>query len=337
MTAPAATPVRGKAAPPRRWQALWPRLRTPLAWAFFGLVAWLVWRQARTLDWAQVGRTLRGLSTPTLAVAAGLAAASHGVYACFDLVGRHLSGHRLPRQTTMAVGFTSYAFNLNLGSVLGGIGLRLRLYARLGLKGPVIGQVVGVSLLTNWLGYLALASGLLLAGHVRWPASWGLDAAVLQAAGLGGLLVVGAYLAASARASGRTWSCRGHALTLPTLPLALVQLALSCANWMLMGAVVWTLLGGRLDYPAVLATLLAAAVAGALTHVPAGLGVVEAVFLAVLGRQLPHGELVGALLAYRALYYLAPLALAAVLLGRLEAGGPRAQPGAPAGGTAPGR
>lgn len=324
MSPPGTMAARPPVAPsPRaRWQAWWMRVRSPLAWAFFALVAWLIWRQARELDWPLVWRTLRGLSAGTLALAAALAVASHSVYACFDLIGRHLTRHGLPRWRTMAIGFTSYAFNLNLGSLIGGVGLRLRLYARQGLPAPVIAQVLGVSLLTNWLGYLALASGLLLAGHVRWPASWGLEAAGLRLAGGVGAVVVAGYLAACAVRSGRTWTWRGHALTLPAWPLAVGQLVLSSLNWMLMAGLVHTLLGGRVDYPAVLATLLAAAVAGAVTHVPAGLGVVEAVFVAVLGAQLPRGELVAALLAYRTLYYLVPLGLAAVLLGRLEAASP---------------
>ena len=61
-----------------------------------------------------------------------------------------------------------------------------------------------------------------------------------------------------------------------------------------------------------LAVLLVAAVAGVITHVPAGLGVLEAVFVALLSHQLPQGQLLGALLAYRAIYYLLPLAIATV-------------------------
>ena len=79
---------------------------------------------------------------------------------------------------------------------------------------------------------------------------------------------------------------------------------------MLIGSVIFLLLQGALPYPTVLATLLIAAVAGVLTHVPAGLGVLEAVFVTLLSSQMPPSELVAALLAYRGIYYLAPLAIA---------------------------
>jgi uncharacterized membrane protein YbhN (UPF0104 family) len=80
------------------------------------------------------------------------------------------------------------------------------------------------------------------------------------------------------------------------------------------------LLNHRIDYPGTLAVLLVAAVAGVIAHVPAGLGVLEGVFLALLSHRVPQGELLAALLAYRALYYLAPLALALGLFLKYHAG-----------------
>jgi hypothetical protein len=100
---------------------------------------------------------------------------------------------------------------------------------------------------------------------------------------------------------------------LPSGRIALLQLALSAVNWLLIGAVVWTLLQRHVDYPTVLSVLLVAAVAGVITHVPAGLGVLEAVFVALLAHRVPQGELLAGLLAYRAIYYLAPLAIASLL------------------------
>ena len=92
---------------------------------------------------------------------------------------------------------------------------------------------------------------------------------------------------------------------------------------MLIGGVVWVLLQHRVDYPNVLGVLLVAAVAGVITHVPAGLGVLEAVFVALLSHRVPQAELLAALLAYRAIYYLLPLALALALFVKLEVGAKR--------------
>ena len=93
------------------------------------------------------------------------------------------------------------------------------------------------------------------------------------------------------------------------------------------------LLQRQVPYTDVLTVLLVAAVAGVITHVPAGLGVFEAVFVALLSHQVSEGQLLAALLGYRALYYIVPLMIAALLylvmelharkLGRLNAEGVR--------------
>jgi glycosyltransferase 2 family protein len=65
--------------------------------------------------------------------------------------------------------------------------------------------------------------------------------------------------------------------------------------------------------------LLLAAVAGVITHVPAGLGVLEAVFVALLSHKMPQPAILAALVAYRVVYYLAPLCIAAVVYLVMEA------------------
>jgi uncharacterized membrane protein YbhN (UPF0104 family) len=87
---------------------------------------------------------------------------------------------------------------------------------------------------------------------------------------------------------------------------------------MTMAAVPWALLQGHIDYPTVLAVLLIAAIAGVMLHIPAGLGVTEAVFVAMLSHRVPEHQLIGALLAFRALFYLLPLACGALMYLKVE-------------------
>ncbi|HEX2013489.1 MAG TPA: lysylphosphatidylglycerol synthase domain-containing protein [Roseateles sp.] len=296
----------------------WQRwLGTAFMLAVLALLAWA----ARKVAWGEVWTALRDLPPAVLAGAALLAALSHLIYSSYDLIGRACTGHRVPRPRVMRITFISYAFNLNLGALVGAFALRLRLYAREGLEQAQIAQVLGLSLATNWLGYGLLAGGLLLLRPVTPPAGWALGSSLLQ--GLGALLwlLVGGYLVLCGWARRRSFSLGGHQFGLPDLPMALLQLALSCLNWLTIAAVIFVLLQGSAPYAQVLAVLLAAAVAGVLTHVPAGLGVLEAVFLALLGAQLPQAGLLAALLAYRAFYYLAPLMLASLLYFLLEAQG----------------
>jgi uncharacterized membrane protein YbhN (UPF0104 family) len=53
-------------------------------------------------------------------------------------------------------------------------------------------------------------------------------------------------------------------------------------------------------------------------HVPAGLGVFEAVFIALLAHRIGEEELLAALLGYRALYYILPLLVAGAMYAVME-------------------
>ena len=288
----------------------WPMVRRVGAWVFFAAVLALVVRQARTIDWRDVLDSLRAIPPLTLLAAAALAACSHLLYSTFDLLGRRMTGHRLGTRAVMRVTFISYAFNLNLGTLVGGVAFRYRLYTRLGLDNLTITRVLGFSMLTNWLGYLVLAGAVFCFFPMSLPPDWKMDGEGLRILGALLLAAGGAYLGLCAIAREHTWTLRGHEIDTPSWRMAVLQLAMSMLNWSLIGGVIWLLMQRQLPYPEVLAVTLIAAVAGVITHVPGGLGVLEAVFLALLGHLASPGKLLGALLAYRAIYYLLPLVLA---------------------------
>ena len=290
--------------------AWWPWARRVAVWGFFALIAWLLVTQARTIDWGEVLGAIRALPASALLAAGALVVCSFALYSTYDLLGRHITKHRLGTGTVMGVTFISYAFNLNLGSLVGGVAFRYRLYSRLGLNNDTITRVLGFSMLTNWFGYLVVAGAAFCFWPLALPPGWKIGNEGLRVLGAALLAVALAYLVLCAVAKGRVWRVRGHAFKTPGLPMALLQLAMSCANWSLIGGVIWCLLQGQVGYVHVLAVLLVAAVAGVVTHVPAGLGVLEAVFVALLGHAVAEAQLLGALLAYRGLYYLLPLVVA---------------------------
>jgi len=73
----------------------------------------------------------------------------------------------------------------------------------------------------------------------------------------------------------------------------------------------------NMSWPAFIAIYCIAFVAGQLSNVPAGLGVLEAALLLMLP-QVPPAKLLGAVLAYRAVFEILPLLLALVLLVAFE-------------------
>lgn len=289
----------------------WWWLKRTAPWVLAGLVLTLVAFEARQVDWPDVWRALRAQSPSWLAGAAALSLCSYGLYATFDLIGRRLTGHRLPVSQTLGIAAISYAFNLNLGAWVGSLALRLRLYTRWGsLPVPTVVQIVAHSMVTNWLGYLWVGGAVLLWAPPTLAQNGLLSADWLRAIGLVMVGAALAYLALCQGAPKRQLTWRGHRLVLASGRLAAWQAAVGGANWLLIGVIVWGLLGGRVDYATVLGVMLLAAVAGVVTHVPANLGVLEAIVVASLSTQVPKPELLAVVLTYRATYYLLPFLLA---------------------------
>jgi glycosyltransferase 2 family protein len=297
----------------------WPWLKRGVTTVFFGLVAWLLISQARHIDWQEVLASLKAYPLSTAGLALLLAAASFTLYSCFDLLGRRYTGHKLSTLTVMTVTFVSYVFNLNLGSLVGGVAFRYRLYSRLGLRTGLITRVMTLSMLTNWMGYLLLGGLVFSIMPPALPDSWPLSTTHLRLTGFVLVAIAAGYLLLCAFSRQRELTIRGHEIVLPSLRMAALQLVMGASNWLIMSGIIFTLFQQRIEFPAVVSVLLLAAVAGVITHVPAGLGVLEAVFVALLSHKMPQPAILAALVAYRVIYYLAPLSIAAVVYLVMEA------------------
>ena len=270
----------------------------------------LLYMLARNLDWGEVRQALSDYSMQTLLVGALIACASYLVFGCYDLLGRHYSRHRLPARQVLPVAMVCYAFNLNFTTWIGGVAMRYRLYMRLGLSASTVTRILSLSLLTKWTGYMALAGVIFSLRLVQLPENWGLGMTGLQLLGFALLGVVSAYVGICAFSRQRVWHLRERSITLPSLRMAVMQIVLGASNWSLMAALIYWLLPEGAAYTSVLGVLLISCMAAVVAHIPAGLGVLEAVFLALLQHQYSQASLIAALLAYRVLYYLLPLLLA---------------------------
>lgn len=306
---------RADPSPSRPW---WYWAKRILTWCFFIAVPVLLFYLARNVDWAEVITTLRDYPLSTLVIGAVIALVSYATYSCFDLLGRAYTGHAMRIREVLPVTFVCYAFNLNMGAIVGGVALRYRLYSRYGLDVPTITRVMSLSMVTNWLGYILLAGSLFSLGLLKLPNSWEIGQTGLRLIGIALLLVAIGYLLACGLSTRRSWHIRGHEIVLPPLKFALLQAALGATNWSLMALLIFLLLPEGVFYPNILAILMVSSIAGVITHIPAGLGVIEVVFIALLQHQLPQSEIMAALVGYRALYFLFPLALACVVYLALE-------------------
>jgi glycosyltransferase 2 family protein len=98
----------------------------------------------------------------------------------------------------------------------------------------------------------------------------------------------------------------------PPRRLALRQIAIATTPLLLVSAVLHQMLAATSDiaFLPVAAAYVMANTAGILSHVPGGLGVIEAVLLSLV----PVVNVVGALVAFRAIYFLVPCFIGGLVL-----------------------
>lgn len=310
-------------------RALWlRRLGGPLlSMAMLCLALWALHLLAREVNYHQVRSYVQGLSHERLLLAALFTALGYVVMTLYDHFALVSIGRKLPWRRVGLISFISYAFSNAVGmSLLVSGSIRYRFYLQNGLSTAEVGKVVVFCTLSFWLGLLALTGVTLLwvPLPVEFPlAAWRLPlGAVLTALPLAWLLA-----GALVRRPLRVWRWR---MSLPSVRTGLQQILVGAFDWGLAAAVLYVLMPNELDsgFGHFLAIFVIAQMVGLVSHVPGGLGVFEAVMLAgfgVTGNQALAAPILGALAAFRVIYYLLPLCAATVLVLQREARGLRRQ------------
>ncbi len=282
----------------------------------FGAALWVLYHELQGFRYEDVIQYLATLSPISLLLALGLTFLSYVAFVGHDVLALRYAHHPLLYRQVVPASLIGFGISNAVGQAwLSGGAVRYRLYQRVGLSAGEIGRVVAFSVFTFWLGYVAWGAVLFLLGDP--PIS---DDALrlsisLHALGWVCLGVVGLYL---------TWCATGwsvKALRPPSIPMALGQIALAVGRTALTGGVLYVLLWASqgVHYPEVLGAFVLAICAGGLGMVPGAAGVLEAVVLLLLSSSIPTVSIFGALLMFRAIYYLLPLTAAAGAFALLEA------------------
>lgn len=262
---------------------------------------------------------LRDTRPASVALASLLAAASYLLLSLFDVLGLRYAGRRIPYPTVLVTAFISYAFGHNIGvATLTGGAIRYRMYSSFGLSTLEVSTVAGFCTLTSAIGLSLLIGGGLLLETARMADALRLGASLAWVAGAAAITLPLGYAAWGVFAR-KPLEFRGWTIDPPTGRVVLPQLLLGALDVALAASVLWVLLppSASISIAAFAGIYALASTAGLVSHVPGGVGVFESVMLLALP-QAPADELLGALLAYRAIYYLCPLLLAALLFGYRE-------------------
>jgi phosphatidylglycerol lysyltransferase len=252
-------------------------------------------------------------------LAIALTAGSYLVLTAYERLALEYVGRSLPWAKSALASFVAYAVGHNVGvAALSGGAVRYRIYARQGLGAVEIARIVAFCTLTFALGAGTLA-GVSLIANAGEAASL-LHSTRQLSAGLGvlALAAVAGYLfACTFRRTPFEW--RGVGVQLPTLGTALRQIALAGADLALASAALFMLLpaSSNISYLAFVGLYMVALAASLLSLVPGGLGVFESIMVLLLP-GVPAPQILGALLAYRLIYYALPFGVAVLMLSAHE-------------------
>ena len=288
----------------------------PLLWiAIAAGAAWVLVQRIEEIDFEDVAQHLSSVPLPTIITALLCAA---GVYITIGLYEgiavRLASGGNLRWQAfRTAVIANPLGRAIGVAMVSGGA-LRYRMYAPEGLSLKQIGAVILLVAMPYVFGVGWLIDLSLLLHLKEASRAFQLPLAAVAVFGVLGLAKDIGWLAFVATRT-QPIVLRGQSIRLPSLRDALLQIAFGLTQISLMTTILYLFMPPELNmtWPAFVAVYCIAFVAGQMSNVPAGLGVLEAALFLMLP-HVPPGKLVGSVLAYRAVYELAPLGVALVLL-----------------------
>ncbi len=273
---------------------------------------WVLHREFSKVSLADVLAEFERLPQAGLLLSVLLTVASYIALLVYERLGIAYVRARVSLLRSSVTGFCAFVFSHNLGfALITGGSARLKLYGPVGLS---VGQIVLVSTFTAWTFCLgaALVAGVSMFGEAdRIARLVAGPPIVTHAAGAALLLALLAYLLLGVRRRHIEW--RGRRLETPGPVLTPLQILVPAIDIALAGLALYVLLPNLPIGPVGFVGLYVVATSiGLASHVPGGLGVFEGAMVLMLP-ELPTEALLAAMLAYRLIYYLGPLALATTL------------------------
>jgi len=278
-----------------------------LAGAAICLAFFLVYRSLGRYTLDEIEESVRSIAGFRLVSAFSFVILSYLCLTGFDTLAVRYAGKPLAYRQTALASFTALSIGHNVGlAALSSGAVRYRFYARWGLTALEVAKIIIFCGVTVGLGLVTLAGLALLLQGGSAPDLLGLGRLARTAVGLICLSVPALYLLLCAFVRQplylRTWRFEP-----PKLYLAIGQIALGTLNFGCVAASIHQLLATFTDagYLEVASAYVTANIAALVSHVPGGIGVLEATMLAIL----PSSASIGALVAFRVLYFFVPLTI----------------------------
>lgn len=281
----------------------------------FGLSVWAIAQQLQKYKLQDIVTSLQGISGTGILLALGLTLLNYVFLTGYDALATRYVRQPLSYPKVALVSVISYAISNSIGfALLSGSAIRYRFYSKWGFSAGKIAQIITFCNLSFWIGLFAVGGITFVVEPLTVPKQLRLPFTSIHPVGYGFLIAIVAYLIWSIIGQ-RSLRIKGWVLPHLPIQLSLAQIAITACDWLLAAAVLYVLLPPTvsLSFFGFFGIYLLAQLTGIISNVPGGLGVFETVLVLLLAPPIAPDKLLGALLAYRAIYYFIPL-LVGVLL-----------------------
>ena len=291
-----------------------------IAIAIFAVAIYILSRELRNLRWADVLAQLTDIPLSHVALSLLATAAAYLILTIYDTTAFSYIGRPVSFGRVAFVSFLAYAFSHTIGfGGATGSAIRYRFYTGWGVRPIDIGKVILFAGLAYLLGAFGVAGALILLSGYDFASIVHLPEWLVHL--VGGVFVLVGLLYVLWSAWGRPSVRLGPTfLPPPRLYISVAQLTTACLEWGFASAALYWLLppGVGIDYWHFVAIYVVAYVAGMISHVPQGLGVIEAVVIQLMPEGTSKEAMAAAFITWRALYFLLPLLIAAMMYGFYE-------------------
>jgi len=260
----------------------------------------------------EVLATMGKIPTSHLLAGLGFAACSYFCLGCSDWLATRYAGKPLPFGQAALASFVSLSIGHNVGmAALSSGAVRYRFYSRWGLDGQDVAKIILFCAMTVALGLATLGSIGLAFSPEAAAQMTGFSPGAIHILAIAFALfpVVFLILSAVLRAplKFRSWQMK-----LPHVKLAAAQIVVGTVNFAFVSASLHQMLSAftPAGYLKVAAASITANIAAIISHVPGGLGVLEATIVHIL----PGASSIAAVIAFRVVYYFIPLSIGLTLL-----------------------
>lgn len=276
-----------------------------------------LWSDIQTIA-AGIGQKLAGIPLESYLLAAASTLVAYWALAWYDRIALlHLNKARGISWTYVAAcSFVTYALSHNIGaSVFSGGMVRLRAYTAKGLSAAEVAVLVALCSFTFAFGTILLLGVVLVyEPHILAPLAklspwFTISEHVARLIGIGMLAFCALYTVGAWRGF-RPLKIGAFELVYPGLPIVIRQYVAAPMELLGAAGIIYFALPaeGNPGFMVVMGAFLLSFSAGLLSQVPGGVGVMEAVFLAIMPGIAPS-SVFAALLIWRLFYLIVPLAL----------------------------